>query len=115
MRHQPSSAPACVRWPALWTWKPLMKDNWKMLVQYIVPGWRPNNGGGEQDNKRNECTDQSNHYPHNHTELPVSGTLDTTFTGAEHMILIHSSYFCQGGTQPLLFSLQPQGCFNTAL
>lgn len=68
MRHQPSSASACVRWPALWTWKPLMKDNWKMLVQYIVPGWRPNNGGGEQDNKRNECTDQSNHYPHNHTE-----------------------------------------------
>ena len=77
-----------------------MKDNWKMLVQYIVPGWRPNNGGGEQDNKRNECTDQSNHYPHNHTELPVSGTLDTTFTGGEHMILIHSSYFVREETDP---------------
>ena len=46
--------------------------------------------------------------PTNPTITPTitqsTGTLDTTFTGGEHMILIHSSYFCKGRTRPLLFS-----------
>ena len=59
-----------------------MEDNWKMLVQYNVLG-----GGLTMEvvskiiNVMNAPTNPTiTPTIHNHTELPVSATLDNTFT-----------------------------------